>query len=166
MNWIHTNINGKACFVLGALALLFVLAPILASELNDNKPGLVSYIGSNVVSALTPKGEPTVQPTMKAGGFLPFSEKEEKELLGIVSVCLAFISLVLSLLSERAKEFSLYYAGGVLASLNALLIFSIPVALILVAPTIIGLWYLRRENKKPNQSNHRTTFSPAVPPKK
>ncbi len=93
---------------------------------------------------------------MKAAGLFPISEKREKELIITVSVGFSFLSLVFSLLSVKANEFSLYYAGGVLASLNALIFFSYLLALALIVPTLISLWYLHRANKEPNQPIHPT----------
>ncbi len=152
MNWIHLNVNGKVSFVFGALALFFILATMSAHELNDGHPGLVDYIVSNAASALTPENNPSDTPEMSAGGIFPLSEKEEKNILVFVAFGLAFLSLVFSMIAERAKESTLYYGGGVLAAFNALIFISVPVTVVLVVPTLLALWYLHRANGKPNNN--------------
>ena len=146
MKWIHANIYGKVCLVFGALALLFTLATVTMPELNDGKPGLLS----NIVSALTPKDAQPNVPVVSSMGPFALSEENERALLLYVSVGLIALSLVFSMISERKREFSLYYGVGVLASFNALLFINIPLTVVLVFPTLIVLWYLHRANKRLN----------------
>lgn len=144
MDWIHTNLNGKVSMVFGAMALIFIVAITSVEELNDGQPGLVSYLVSNMSSALTPSGEKPTEPTMVSVGILPLSEKHEKKLLMYLSIALAVFSLLFSLIAERTKEYNLYYAAGVLCSFTALVFSNIVLAMALVIPTLYILWLLRR----------------------
>lgn len=131
----------------GALALFFVLSTIAAEELNNGQPGIVSYIVSNVTFAVTPNAGVPEEPVMSSVGILPLSEKNEKRLLVFSAIALSLLSLSLALVSERAKEFSLFYASGVVASFCALTFISIYLAFGLVIPVLAGHWLLRKSNK-------------------
>jgi len=148
MNWIHKNLYGKICMIFGTLALIFTLSTISTNELNDGEPGLVSYLVSNIVSALTPNKEAPKEPIASSLGIFPLSEKDEKHLLVYTSVALVIFSLLLALISEKANEFNLYYAAGVLSSFSALIYLSITLTAVLLTPTLITLWLLRRANKR------------------
>ena len=146
--------------VFGALALFFVLSTISVQELNDGRPGLVSYFVSNVVIALTPDKAPITEPTMSPIGIFPLTEKQEKRLLVYTSIAFVVLSLLLALVSEKYGEFNLYYAGGVLASFCALVFVSILLTLALIVPTLVALLIFRKSRKKPNK---RTQIDAATP---
>ncbi|MEJ1336783.1 MAG: hypothetical protein RPU52_08095 [Candidatus Sedimenticola sp. (ex Thyasira tokunagai)] len=137
--------------VFGSLALFLVLATISSNELNDGKTGLVSYLVGNVYSALSIKQETSSVPVMGATNNFLLTEKDEKSLLRYVSMGLVLLSLVFSLLSEKMREFNLFYGAGVLASFCTLVFINPFLAVTTVCPVLIWLWFMRKRNNETNQ---------------
>lgn len=151
-SWIHTNLNGKISMVLGALALVFIIATITSPALNDGKPGLINYLVSNISASLSPQKSVPEEPIAVSTGFLPLTEKNEKHFLTYFSIFLVALSLLFAIIAAKTKEFNLYYASGLLASFTALSFVNFTFSTIIFLLSIILIQKLRGNDKSKSRN--------------
>lgn len=145
--WIYENLNGKISLVFGILVLLFFLATQYSSELNDGKPGIVSYIISNSVNVFREKTEAPVIPEMRSIEIFPLSEKSEKNLLVYASLIFSLISLIFAINAIKSYEFTLYPSVAVFAAFGGLVTWNGIAAIIYAVISFTGVWFVQSRKK-------------------